>query len=176
MKLSFLAACLALGFASAAIDICEETGLENITANYCTCSSTTVGTNPVAVLECGIGNSSDIFYAKANATLFPCTKTAKFIVGLSAMGTDYGTFEVDMGQSDHIMIPGLSYNVTIASETYAAQGYLDVSMKGNTEDFVAQIDIDFCLTFLGAEFCGEELSPQLPYNLVTGELTTTGIC
>lgn len=162
--------------ASATVDICAQANITNATAGYCSCQSLPLPKNPVAVIDCAIGEPKDIFYADINATLFPCAKTAEFVVNVSAMGKDYGSYECLLGQSEKIEIPGLTFDYDIGGKELSAQAYLEMLMKGNTVDFVAQVDLTFCATIWGVELCGDELSPSLPYNIVTGELTTSGIC
>lgn len=174
--LSTIVGSTALATAAAGVDICAEMGLSNSTSGYCNCEGATIGGNPVANIDCSIGDSSDLFYAQANVTMFPCLKTAEFQVGLSAFGTDYGTYTIEMGQTEDYEIPGMDIDIEIAGKNYTANGYLEMSMKGNAEDFTASIAIDFCTTFWGVQFCGADINPDLPYNLITGELTTTGIC
>ena len=129
-----LAATLMVSQATASsLDICQEAGITNeTTAGYCGCESATIAKNPVALITCNIGESSDPFYATANATLFPCSKTAEFIVQLDAMGKNYGPFECLMGQSTNIPIPGLDQEMTIGGKQVEAQAYIEMSMKGNT--------------------------------------------
>jgi hypothetical protein len=176
MKVTSLFALSAVGSASAQLNICAQTNITNATANYCSCESATIAGNPIAVIDCAIGDAKDAFYANANVTMFPCSKTAEFVISLEANGANYGTYECILGQTESIKIPGLTIDVNVGGKKVQAQGYVDMSMKGNTKDFVAQIDLDFCAEFWGVNLCGDDLSPSLPFNLITGELTTTGIC
>jgi hypothetical protein len=176
MKAASFLALSAVGSASAQLNICSLTNISNATANYCSCKGATIAGNPIATIDCSIGDAKDAFYANANVTLFPCSKTAEFVVSLEANGANYGTYECLLGQTQHIKIPGLAIDVSVGGKKIEAQAYVDMSMQGNTKDFVAQIDLDFCAEFWGVNLCGEDLSPSLPFNLITGELTTTGIC
>lgn len=58
-----------------------------------------------------------------------------------------------MGQSEKYEIPGLKLDFDVGGQKTEAQGYVEMSMKGNTEKFTAQIDLTFCATFWGVELC-----------------------
>jgi hypothetical protein len=173
---SALALFLAVGWAAATVDVCSESGLDNSTSGYCTCKSATINKQPVAQISCSIDKTSSIFDGTVTAVLYPCTDPAKFVVDVSALGTDYGNYTVTMGQEERIEIPGLTFTETIGTLTVTVQGYLVMSMDGNTKDFTTKIDLDFCTTIWGVQLCGDQINPSLPYNLITGEMTTTGIC
>lgn len=170
MKLFSTVVLLLVGVTSAQ-DICDEIG--NSTASFCSCESLTKGGQTAANITCA---STSLLKFSAEADLYPCAKTAYADITLQYDGETYGPETIDVGQSDKWEVPGLSYDISIGGKTYTADVYLEASMTGSAKDFTAAIELDVCVEIYGVQICGSQISKDWPLNIISGEITTTGIC
>merc|ERR1712146_87553 len=131
---------------------------------------------PVAEVNCAIGDSSDPFHANASVTMFPCLKpTANITMEVDINGEDHGPYDISPNES--VLVPlGDDVTVKIQGHEVSAGVYLSAEINGSAEKLVATIYLELCATIFGQKLCGEALGEDAAYAMVEGTITTTGIC
>jgi len=147
------------------------TYLSQYLPSFCQCTDTsTLG----ATLECSV-NVLDIDTVGVRADFEPCADPLHMDLEIteSTFGIDYPIADLTAGTDEEVPIPGLSFSIPVVG---SAGANMAIKIDGNVADLTVAVGVDACMSVLGVNTCGKDLTSMLPIYILQGDFHFSALC